>query len=101
MFRCVIFDFDMTLVDSSYAIRDTMNMVAERQGLPPVTREQVLSVIGLPIRESWMKVWNRFDEAWLTEFRALFIEQEFAGISPSPEPFPFSRLSLRREWPSE
>ncbi len=50
MFRCVIFDFDMTLVDNSYAIRDTMNMVAEQQGLPPVTREQVLSVIGLPIR---------------------------------------------------
>jgi HAD superfamily hydrolase (TIGR01509 family) len=74
----------MTLVDSSYAIRDTMNMVAERKGLPPVTREQVLAVIGLPIRESWMKVWNRFDEAWLTEFRALFIEQEFAGIFPFP-----------------
>lgn len=88
VFRCVIFDFDMTLVDSSYAIRDTMNMVAERQGLPPVTREQVLSVIGLPIRESWMKVWNRFDEEWLTEFRSLFIEQEFAGIFPFPGTVP-------------
>lgn len=84
MFHCVIFDFDMTLVDSSYAIRDTMNLVAERQELPPVTREQVLSVIGLPIRESWMKVWNRFEEQWLTDFRTLFLEKEFAGIFPFP-----------------
>ena len=71
MFSCVIFDFDMTLVDSSYAIRDTMNMLAEREGLPEVTREEVLSVIGLPIRDSWMKVWGRFDERWLADFREI------------------------------
>ena len=84
MFSCVIFDFDMTLVDSSYAIRDTMNMVAEREGLPRVTREDVLSVIGLPIRDSWMKVWDRFDERWLADFREMFVQQEFAGIFPFP-----------------
>jgi HAD superfamily hydrolase (TIGR01509 family) len=84
MFSCVIFDFDMTLVDSSYAIRDTMNMLAEREGLPPVTREDVLSVIGLPIRDSWMKVWNRFEERWLADFREMFVQQEFAGIFPFP-----------------
>ncbi len=84
MFSCVIFDFDMTLVDSSYAIRDTMNMLAEREGLPEVTREEVLSVIGLPIRDSWMKVWGRFDERWLADFREMFIQKEFAGIFPFP-----------------
>ena len=82
MFSCVIFDFDMTLVDSSYAIRDTMNMVAGREGLPKVTREDVLSVIGLPIRDSWLKVWGRFDERWLADFREMFVQQEFAGIFP-------------------
>jgi len=84
VFRCAIFDFDMTLVDSSYAIRDTMNLLASRQGLPAVTREQVLSVIGLPIRESWIKVWGRFEEQWLEDFRAVFLEREFAGIVPFP-----------------
>ena len=84
MFSCVIFDFDMTLVDSSYAIRDTMNMLAEREGLPPVTREEVLSVIGLPIRDSWLKIWGRFDERWLIDFREIFVQQEFAGILPFP-----------------
>ena len=84
MFKCVIFDFDMTLVDSSYAIRDTMNMLAGSQGLPPVTREQVLEVIGMPIKESWLKVWNRFEEEWLENYRESFLESEFKGIIPFP-----------------
>lgn len=84
MFKCVIFDFDMTLVDSSYAIRDTMNMLAEKQGLPPVTREQVLEVIGLPIKESWIKVWNRFEDEWLDSYRESFLESEFKGMHPFP-----------------
>lgn len=84
MFKCVIFDFDMTLVDSSYAIRDTMNMLAEKQGLPPVTREQVLEVIGLPIKESWIKVWNRFEDEWLDSYRESFLESEFKGMYPFP-----------------
>lgn len=84
MFSCVIFDFDMTLVDSSYAIRDTMNILAKREGLPNVSREDVLSVIGLPIRDSWVKVWGRFDERWLADYREMFVQQEFAGIFPFP-----------------
>lgn len=84
MFRHALFDFDMTLVDSSYAISDTMNLLAEREGLPPVTREQVLSVIGLPIRDSWVVLWGRFHEDWLTGYREIFREREFAGIVPFP-----------------
>ncbi|NLA90121.1 MAG: HAD family hydrolase [Synergistaceae bacterium] len=84
MFKCVIFDFDMTLVDSSYAIRDTMNMLAEKQGLPPVTRDQVLEVIGMPIKESWLKVWSRFEEEWLENYRESFLENEFEGMAPFP-----------------
>ncbi len=82
MFLHALFDFDMTLVDSSYAIRDTMNLLAQREGLSPVTREQVLSVIGLPIRESWVVLWGRFHEDWLTGYREIFREREFAGIVP-------------------
>ena len=82
--ECVIFDFDMTLVDSSYAVTESMNRVAEKEGLPGVTREDVLSVIGIPIRESWEKIWGRFEESWLTDFRAGFSQQEYAGILPFP-----------------
>ena len=96
MFHTVIFDFDMTLVDSSYAIRDTMNRLAELRGLAQVTREQVLAVIGLPIRESWVKVWGSFEEEWLTDFRAFFLADEFAGIHPFPGTLPLlEALALR------
>lgn len=84
MFKCVIFDFDMTLVDSSYAIRDAMNMLAERQGLPPVTRERVLEVIGMPIKESWIKIWNKFEDEWLDYYRETFLDSEFKGMYPFP-----------------
>ncbi len=84
VFRCAIFDFDMTLVDSSYAIRDTMNLLASREGLPAVTREQVLSVIGLPIRESWIKIWGRFEEQGLRISRAVFLERSSRGSFPFP-----------------
>ena len=84
MFRFVIFDFDMTLVDSSCAVADTMNLVAAREGLPSVTREQVLSVIGMPIRESWLRIWGRFEERWLADFRQEFLLREFQGIRLFP-----------------
>ncbi len=96
MFRTVIFDFDMTLVDSSYAIQDTMNKLAAMRGLPSVTRDQVMTVIGLPIRESWVKVWGSFEEEWLTDFRAFFLADEFAGIHPFPGTVPLlDALRLR------
>lgn len=96
MFRTVIFDFDMTLVDSSFAIQDTMNRLAALKGLPQVSREEVLSVIGLPIRESWVKVWGSFEEEWLTDFRAFFLADEFAGIHPFPGTLPLlDELTLR------
>ncbi|MDI9370796.1 MAG: HAD family hydrolase [Synergistaceae bacterium] len=84
MFSCVIFDFDMTLADSSYAIVNSMNKLAEKVGLPRVKREDLLSVIGIPIRESWLKIWGRFEEDWLTDFRASFSEGEYAEINPYP-----------------
>ncbi len=80
MFRFALFDFDMTLADSSYAITETTNLMAERAGLPSVTREQLLSVIGLPIRESWFRLWGRFEEQWLTEYRNIFRDREYEGI---------------------
>ena len=48
----VLFDFDMTLVDSSYAITECTNLLADAKGLARVTREEILKVIGLPIEES-------------------------------------------------
>ena len=49
--KAVIFDFDMTLADSSYAIHHCSNLLARKFGLEEVSREVVLAGIGLPIED--------------------------------------------------
>lgn len=80
----VLFDFDMTLVDSSYIITECTNLLADAKGLPRVTREELLKVIGLPIEESWRVLWGRFDETWLEFYRSNFREREQGGFIKFP-----------------
>ena len=82
--KCVLFDFDMTLADSSYSITDAVNMIAQSRGLRSVTREEILRVIGLPIAESWMALWGAFDESWLDEYREKFVPMEYKGLRLFP-----------------
>ncbi|MDD2206043.1 MAG: HAD-IA family hydrolase [Aminobacterium sp.] len=84
MIKAVVFDFDMTLADSSYAITDCTNRLAQEHGLRKVTREEVLKTIGMPIRDSWLQLWGEFKEEWLTQYRGFFVEQEYAGIRLFP-----------------
>lgn len=84
MIKAVIFDFDMTLVDSSYAITEGMNAIAQAEGLRELTREEVLGLIGMPIEESLEMIWGRFDEKWLTSYRNTFRESEYSNINPFP-----------------
>lgn len=80
-----IFDFDMTLVDSSWAILDCTNALAQQFGLKAVTHTEVLAAIGLPIRSCWEMFWNDYKEEWLTFYRQSFRGREQEGIKPFPE----------------
>lgn len=82
MIKTVLFDFDMTLVDSSQGITDCMNAVASKMGLPSVTRDQVLELIGIPLEKSLHTLWGDYNEEWLVEYRRIFRETEYAGIVP-------------------
>lgn len=88
MITTVLFDFDMTLVDSSHGITDCMNAVASKMGLPSVTREQVLEIIGIPLEKSLHSLWGDYDEACLAEYRRIFRETEYAGIVPFEDTVP-------------
>ena len=79
---CVLFDFDMTLVDSSYAITRCLNLVAEHFGLAPLSRETVLAGIGLPMEEACRGYWGRYDEAWLEYYRAELRQEEYDHLRP-------------------
>ncbi|HPI98799.1 MAG TPA: HAD family hydrolase [Synergistales bacterium] len=81
MIKAVMFDFDMTLVDSSHAITEGMNFIARKEGLRLLSHAEVLGIIGMPIEESWELVWGRYDESWLQHYRESFRETEYKGIN--------------------
>ena len=56
--KAIIFDFDMTLVDTSHAIAYAMNRFAEIMGLRKVSYDEVLATIGLPMEKSLSVLWQ-------------------------------------------
>lgn len=94
--RAVLFDFDMTLIDSSHAITACMNGMARDLGLLEVTRDQVLSTIGLPIEAAWRSLWGEFRAEWLEHYRNNYSSRERMELRPFPGTVPLlERLAAR------
>lgn len=74
--KAVLFDFDMTLVDSSYAIHHCTNLLAGHLGFKEVSREKVLSAIGMTIEDSWRMFWGDFRQEWVDHYRSNYREEE-------------------------
>lgn len=83
--EAVLFDFDMTLVDSSYAIHHCTNLMAKKKGLREVGYQELLATIGLPIDESWLRLWGEFKQEWLDYYRENFREVEQSELRPYPD----------------
>jgi HAD superfamily hydrolase (TIGR01509 family) len=83
--RAALFDFDLTLVDSSYAITDCHNTLAGHFGLRQVTRDEIMKVIGIPIVESWIILWGECREEWLDYYRANLRSAEHSGMREFPD----------------
>ena len=56
----VIFDFDMTLVDSAHAVTECMNMLADDKGMRRVSEYEMRALIGLPLEDEWRKLCGYF-----------------------------------------
>lgn len=76
----VLFDFDMTLADSSQAIHYCTNMLAKHFGVREVSLAKTMAGIGLPIEDSWRLYWGDFRQEWLDYYRANFRGEEQARI---------------------
>lgn len=81
----VLFDFDMTLADSSHAIHYCTNMLAKYAGVREVSLAEVKAGIGLPIEDSWRLFWGDFRQEWLDYYRANFRGDEGARIRLFPD----------------
>jgi HAD superfamily hydrolase (TIGR01509 family) len=77
----VLFDFDMTLVDSGVAVTECMNMMADAVGCRRVTRDEMLSVIGKTLEDEWRLLWGRCEPGWLDFYRSNFVDAEFGLIT--------------------
>ncbi len=71
MINLYVFDHDMTIVDSSYAIMGGFNYVARHEGLPEVSHELTMKYIATPLptfcegllgdyRPEWVKLYREF-----------------------------------------
>lgn len=87
----VLFDFDMTLVDSSYIVTECTNRLADLYGLRRITREELMTMIGLPLADSWERQWGRVEQEWLDTYRAKFRDMEQEGMREFPGTRPVPR----------
>lgn len=74
----VLFDFDMTLADTSYGIHYCTVELARHFGLRLVTREEVMKIIGLSIEDGWRLLWGDFKDEWITYYRENFRGEEMS-----------------------
>jgi HAD superfamily hydrolase (TIGR01549 family) len=82
--RAAVFDFDMTLVDSSFAVTECMNLFAAAKGFRKVTREEILSLMGLPIEDELRILWGSFEPDWIDYYRSAFGDRELDMIREFP-----------------
>jgi HAD superfamily hydrolase (TIGR01509 family) len=75
MLTAIIFDFDMTLVDSLEACAVGANLLADRYGLPRKTEAEVLKALSLPTKAFWACLWGKFEPEWAQYFVAEVVPQ--------------------------
>lgn len=87
MAQTVIFDFDMTLVDSIYAITRGLNKMAQHFNLRPVDESDTRRVLSLEAKDFWQNLWGHHDEAWNDFFLSSVAGQEknYLEITPGAE----------------
>lgn len=96
MTTTVLFDFDMTLVNSAPAITRCLNMVAREGHLRVVTEEEVLATIGLPMEDALARLWGSYEPRWLDMYRERCREVEYAGLLVFDDAVPTLRTLRER-----
>ena len=99
--KAALFDFDMTLVDSSWGIAHCTNEFAKLKGLRPVPRETVMAAIGLTIIDSWKMYWGEFHQEWLEEYRTKFRGEERKMMRLFPDLFKIYDVLPVNHYPAE
>ena len=84
----MVFDHDMTIVDSSYAIMAGFNYVAEHEGLPLVSHELTMKYIATPIPTFCEGLLGEYRPEWVKLYRSQSERLERELIKPFPDTIP-------------
>ena len=72
--EAVMFDFDLTLADSSSGIVECTQYALRTMGAPEIGSEQIHSVIGLPLQGMFQTLTGNGESEHADEFARLFVE---------------------------
>ena len=86
--KIIIFDHDMTIVDSSYAIMEAFNYVARHEGLPLVSHELTMQYIATPIPTFCEGLLGDYRPEWIKLYRSVSEKCERELIRPFPDTVP-------------
>ncbi|MDR3153352.1 MAG: HAD family hydrolase [Deltaproteobacteria bacterium] len=75
MISTLIFDIDLTLVDSLEACVKGTNLLARKFGLPEKSDQEVLDAISLTLEPFWVRMWGRLDPAWREYYESVVIHE--------------------------
>ena len=84
MISHVILDFDMTLVNSLFAITRGLNQMARHFGLKEVTEAETRAVMHLECQAMWTGLWGTYEEAWLDFFITRMADEEKKHLTVVP-----------------
>lgn len=88
LIKLMIFDHDMTIVDSSYAIMAGFNYVARHEGLPEVSHETTMKYIATPIPTFCEGLLGEYRPEWVKLYRACNEKFERELIRPFEDTVP-------------
>ena len=96
MISLMVFDHDMTIVDSSYAIMAGFNYVARHEGLPEVSHEPTMKYIATPIPTFCEGLLGEYRPEWVKLYRECNEEYERTLIKPFDDTVPTLKALRQR-----
>ena len=95
MTRAIIFDFDLTLADSTRGIIECVNFALERLSLPRADDERIKRTIGMSLEDTFLSLTGQTNNQNVSLFRSNFVERAdqimadltsmFASVSATTE----------------
>jgi HAD superfamily hydrolase (TIGR01509 family) len=96
MLSAIIFDLDMTLVDSLSACAAGANLLAGHFGLPEKSEAEVLKALSLPTKEFWVALWGRYESRWPSYFDEVVVPKVFKMAKLFPDTIDILSASKRK-----